>query len=138
MGRKAIRNMFHKFGDKKDVSVAQVWRGFVRKSMGKTRRYLASEAGDYLHEMKTEAAARASISKDPDQQTKVYPGFLRDSAYALVTKTRGDSIEGETGFTAPYALAHHEEAKDYRYGQMKFLESVADEKGAEDYIDRIR
>ena len=97
---------------------------------------LQDAASEYLQEIEINAAANASISKDPDQYTKVYPGYLRDTSYTQV-RIRLERVEGETGFTAPYAEAHHEEPKEYRYGDMHYLRRAFDPRGFDRFMEYL-
>lgn len=139
MGRQELDEMFARIGSVEGAAdsgiFSSTWDQFVDKSIRKTRRKVTEASLDYLTLIKSKAAANASISKDPDQYTKYYPGHLRDSAYADVGTGKSDEIPGEVGFSAEYAYAHHEEDKEYRYGDVKYLERAVDENGIDVFYE---
>lgn len=112
------------------------WGEFVRKSSRGIRECVQENSKDWLEQLKIEAAARASISQDPDQHTKVYPGYLRDSAFVAL-HLGVQKLEGEVGFSAEYAMAHHEEIKDYRYGEAFYLKNALGAASIDEYIRKF-
>lgn len=72
-------------------------------------------------EVMADAAQLASISKDPDQMTRYYPGYLRDSATTHGAEEGRNMLVVRGEFLAEYSAAHHEEFKNYRYGIPQYL-----------------
>ena len=132
---KAARKMFPNVGTHKTFT--DFWDAFTRRALASTRSAATEAGGDLLQEGKTTAAARASISKDPDQTTKHYPGYLRDSAFSYIQTSMGTKVEGVVGFSADYALAHHTEPKEYRYGEVQYLSRALDDIGFRGFIRHL-